>query len=212
MTAMLWSTPPGVTATDFPIKILIGFMHNHNLLRILGTVSWLTFRGGRYGIFTGPPLILIFCLFCSKKYVDSILSRLPAKQLHLSTPVQAVSSGETNATLVTVAGERETFDHIIFACHTDDALRILDAGSGATPEERDILGAFRWAKNDVWLHSDESVSVILLPFPLEEMVAHLWAFQLMPRMRLAWSSWNYIKWKAYDEKGIEKAYAPQLSS
>ena len=65
--------------------------------------------------------------------------------------------------LVTAAGTHEEFDHIIFACHTDDALRILDAGSGATPEERDILGAFRWAKNDVWLHSDESVSVIL-PF------------------------------------------------
>ena len=77
--------------------------------------------------------------------------------------MQAVSSGETNTTLVTVTGERETFDHIIFACHTDDALRILDAGSGATSEERDILGAFRWAKNDVWLHSDESVGVILPP-------------------------------------------------
>ena len=110
-----------------------------------------------------PSLILVFCLSCSKKYVDSILSRLPAKQLHLSTPVQAVSSGKTNATLVTATGKRETFDHIIFACHTDDALRILDAGSGATPEERDILGEFRWSKHDVWLHSDESVGVIFPP-------------------------------------------------
>jgi len=104
------------------------------------------------------PLILIFFpLFCSKKYVDSILSRLPTKQLHLSTPVRTVTSGEDNATLVTATGKRETFDHVIFACHTDDALRILDGGGGATPEEREILGAFRWSKNDVWLHSDESV-------------------------------------------------------
>jgi predicted NAD/FAD-binding protein len=51
------------------------------------------------------------------------------------------------------------FDHIIFACHSDDALRILDAGSGATPEERETLGAFRWNRNEVWLHYDESVSV-----------------------------------------------------
>jgi predicted NAD/FAD-binding protein len=99
--------------------------------------------------------------FCSKKYIDSILSQLPAERLHLSTPVHSVSSGEDNATLVTDKGTRETFDHIIFACHTDDALRILDAGSGATPEERDILGAFSWAKNDVWLHCDERVGVIL---------------------------------------------------
>ena len=114
------------------------------------------------------PLILIPCLFYSKIYVDSILSRLPAKQLHLSTPVQAVSSGENNATLVTATGEREAFDHIIFACHTDDALRILDAGSGATSEERDILGEFRWSKHDVWLHSDESVGVISPPLFLKD--------------------------------------------
>jgi predicted NAD/FAD-binding protein len=91
--------------------------------------------------------------------VDSILSRLPKERLHLSTPVDAVTSGEDNATLVTATGKSEIFDHIIFACHTDDALRILDRGGGATPEEREILGAFSWSKNDLWLHSDESVGV-----------------------------------------------------
>ena len=113
-----------------------------------------------------PHSDLVF--FCSKKYVDSILSRLSAERLHLSTPVHAVSSGEDDAMLVTATGKRETFDHIIFACHTDDALRILDAGSGATPAERDILGAFRWAKNDVWLHSDQSVGVIPPPLSARE--------------------------------------------
>ena len=162
--------------------------------------------------FHRTSLILIPCLFCSKKYVDSILSRFPAKRLHLSTPVQAVSSGKNNATLATATGECETFDHIIFACHTDDALRILDAGSGATSEERDILGAFRWSKNDVWLHSDESVGVILPPSLFGEMVANSQACQLMPRKRLAWSSLNYIKRKAYDTKGAEKTYATQVSS
>lgn len=97
----------------------------------------------------------------SKKYIDSILSKLPAEQLHLSTSVQAVSSGEGKATLVTATGQHETFDHIIIACHTDEALRILDAGGGATPEEREILGVYRWSKNDVWLHSDVRVSAIL---------------------------------------------------
>jgi predicted NAD/FAD-binding protein len=71
--------------------------------------------------------------------------------------VHAVSSGEDNVILETTTGKREAFDHIIFACHSDDALRILDAGSGATPAERDTLGAFRWSRNDVWLHSDENV-------------------------------------------------------
>ena len=47
MTAVLWSTPPDVVATDFPIKTLVVFLHNHNLLRIAGKAPWLTFGGGR---------------------------------------------------------------------------------------------------------------------------------------------------------------------
>jgi len=99
----------------------------------------------------------ILILFFSKNYVETILSKLPAKQLHLSTPVHAVSSDKGKAILVTATGKRETFDHIILACHSDDALRIVDAGGGATPEEREILSKFHWVKNDLWLHSDENV-------------------------------------------------------
>ena len=150
----------------------------------------------------------------SKKYVESILSKLPAAQLHLSTPVRAVWSGEGNAILETAAGKRETFDYIIFTCHSDDALRILDAGSGATPAERDALSAFRWSRNEVWLHSDESVSFyysLSLSCSEEEMGADGLAWQLMPRSRLAWSCWNYITRTAVDEQGMKKANDPQLS-
>ena len=73
--------------------------------------------------------------------------------------MHAVSSSEGQTILVTATGKRETFDHIIFACHSDDALRILDAGSATTPEEREILGAFGWNRNEVWLHSDKDVSI-----------------------------------------------------
>jgi predicted NAD/FAD-binding protein len=106
-------------------------------------------------------------LHYSKTYVESILSRLPAERLHLSTPVHAVWSGERNAILETATGKRESFDHIIFACHSDDALRILDAGSGATPAEREALGPFLWSRNEVWLHSDESVGICPLSLLLE---------------------------------------------
>ncbi|KAH9993165.1 hypothetical protein BJV77DRAFT_1067314 [Russula vinacea] len=172
MTAAVWSTPPDVCAIDFPAKTLIRFMYNHHLLQITGKPSWLTIKGG------------------SKKYVESILSQLPAAQLHLSTPVHAVWSGDGNTIMETATGKREAFDHIIFACHSEDALRILDAGSGATPTERETLGAFRWSRNEVWLHSDES---------------------LMPRSRLAWSCWNYITRTTVNEQGMKKANDPQVS-
>lgn len=142
-------------------------------------------------------------------------------QLHLSTPVHAVWSGEGNTILETATGERKTFDHIIFACHSDDALRILDAGSGATPEEREILGAFHWSKNEVWLHSDENVGIfffLILPslsvgsFARGKMGTDGWsACQLMPRSRLAWSCWNYITRTTVDEQGISKPNDPQVS-
>lgn len=150
-----------------------------------------------------------FPFFFSKRYVESILSQLPAEQLHLSTPVHAVTSGEDNTILETVTGEREMFDHIIFACHSDDALRILDRGSGATPEERETLGAFRWNRNEVWLHCDESVGVDSPLKFAKENVSQL--PQLMPRSRVAWSCWNYITRTTLDEQGAKKANDPQVS-
>ena len=147
----------------------------------------------------------------SKKYVKSIISQLPSAQLHLSTPVHAVRSGEGNLVLETTTGKREAFDHIIFACHSDDALRILDAGSGPTPAEREVLDAFRWSRNEVWLHSDENVSFYSPLVWEEQMQPDGWVYQLMPRSRLAWSCWNYITKTTVDEQGKTKANDPQVS-
>ena len=148
----------------------------------------------------------------SKKYVESILSQLPSAQLHLSTPVHAVWSSEEDIILETATGKREVFDHIIFACHSDEALRILDAGGGATPLEREVLGAFRWSRNEVWLHSDENVSFhspLVLKAEME--TDGLTAYQLMPRSRRAWSCWNYITRSTVDEQGKTKPNDPQVS-
>lgn len=55
-------------------------------------------------------------------------------------------------------GKVELFDHVIMACHSDDSLRILNEGGGVSDEERRILGGFRWNRNEVVVHSDETVS------------------------------------------------------
>jgi len=65
-------------------------------------------------------------------------------------------------------GEATSFDHVIFACHSDQAIRIL--GDDATPIEREVLGAFPYQRNVAVLHTDTS---------------------LLPRNRRAWASWNY---------------------
>ncbi|OJT09895.1 hypothetical protein TRAPUB_13638 [Trametes pubescens] len=180
MTAAIWSTPPDKCALDFPARTLIQFMYNHHLLQITGKPSWLTLRGG------------------SRTYVQKILSKLPASQLHLSTPIRAaksipisingaVSGQPHQVELTTASGETQTFDHVILACHTDTTVCILEAGGGTTPEEARILGAFGWNKNEAVLHCDE---------------------RLMPVSRLAWSCWNYLTQSVTDAAG---RYLPNVN-
>jgi predicted NAD/FAD-binding protein len=64
--------------------------------------------------------------------------------------------------------EPRRFDHVIFACHSDQALRML--GDDALPHEREILAEFPYERNSAVLHTDVS---------------------LLPRSRRAWASWNY---------------------
>ncbi len=54
----------------------------------------------------------------------------------------------------------------IFACHSDQALNLLDA---PTQAETDILGAIRYQDNETILHHDASV---------------------LPQDRKAWAAWN----------------------
>ncbi|KPX79725.1 Uncharacterized protein ALO59_01822 [Pseudomonas amygdali pv. mellea] len=55
----------------------------------------------------------------------------------------------------------------MFACHSDQALALLAEPSSA---EQSVLGALRYAENDVVLHTDT---------------------RLLPERKLAWASWNY---------------------
>ncbi|KAG6898399.1 hypothetical protein C0992_004110 [Termitomyces sp. T32_za158] len=143
MTAAIWSTPPGRCIMDFPAKTLIQFLHNHHLLQITGKPSWLTLKGG------------------SKAYVNQVLSKLDRSRLHISSPVESLTRLKNSKILLkTTTGISETYDHVILACHSDDAIRILrkgegiEDGQGITLEEEKILGAFQWNRNDVVLHSD----------------------------------------------------------
>ncbi|KAM5534988.1 hypothetical protein V8D89_011361 [Ganoderma adspersum] len=171
MTAAIWSTPPDKCSLDFPAKTLIRFMHNHHLLQVEGRPKWLTLRGG------------------SRTYVQKILSRLAPTQLHLSTPIQALKTlVETQQQeLTTASGEKLSFDHVIFACHSDTTVGILEAGDGMTSKEASILGAFKWNKNEAVLHSD---------------------VQHMPKAASAWSSWNYLSESVIDRAG---KYLPNIN-
>ncbi|KAF7360646.1 Amino-oxidase domain-containing protein [Mycena venus] len=68
-------------------------------------------------------------------------------------------------------GATETYDHVIFACHSDTVLSILQAGEGMTADEQEILNMFQWNRNEAVLHSD--VNVIYLPLSIGLVVLEL---------------------------------------
>jgi predicted NAD/FAD-binding protein len=64
-------------------------------------------------------------------------------------------------------GTQETFDRVIIAAHGDQALAMLD---NPTDDEQRLLSKFKYQYNKAVLHTDKSI---------------------MPKTKLAWSSWNY---------------------
>jgi predicted NAD/FAD-binding protein len=67
---------------------------------------------------------------------------------------------------------RHCHDHVVIACHSDQALRMLEQ---PTPAERRLLGAIRYQPNIAVLHADPA---------------------LMPKRRRAWASWNVVEGEA----------------
>jgi predicted NAD/FAD-binding protein len=70
--------------------------------------------------------------------------------------------------VLTRDGVRNAHDVVVFGCHADEVLALLDSPH---PQEREVLGRFRYQTNRAVLHQD---------------------IRLMPRRRLVWSSWNYM--------------------
>lgn len=158
LTSVIGSTPPNICALDFPARAQIQFMYNHHLLQILRKPPWLTIKGGRYRRVSPNNTHFLLTFRCSKQYVERIVNKLPHGRLHLSTPIKALDHTESGKVLLTTgAGEELEFDHVILACHSDTSLKIL--GEGATEMEKKVLSAFGWAKNEVVLHNDLSVSI-----------------------------------------------------
>lgn len=146
MGAAIWSCPTGAFR-KFPIRFILEFYKHHGLLSITNRPQWYVIDGG------------------SKRYVDRLTQGF-RERIELDTPVQLVSRSEHGVTIQT-SESREEFDEVIFACHSDQALRLIDQ---PTPREVDMLSAFPYGANDAVLHTDTS---------------------MLPKNPGAWASWNY---------------------
>ena len=142
----------------FPLQFFVRFCRNHGLLSVNQRPQWRVIEGG------------------SRSYVEP-LCRSFVGRIRLECPVSRITRDDNGVTVLSADGE-ERFDKVVFACHSDQALALLDAPSA---NEQEILGAIRYASNDVVLHTDT---------------------RLLPQRRKAWASWNY---RLGDEQQIPAA-------
>ncbi|MBX3417803.1 MAG: FAD-dependent oxidoreductase [Pirellulaceae bacterium] len=149
MASAIWSCPNS-TVEQFPMRFIVEFYRHHGLLSVNDRPQWYVIKGG------------------SQTYMRALAPASLAR-IHINTPIVNVLRSADEVVLTTRAGEQQSFDHVLFACHSDQALRIL--GSGATASEREILGAFPYEKNIAVLHRDHRV---------------------LPQNRRAWACWNYF--------------------
>ncbi|WP_120503864.1 NAD(P)/FAD-dependent oxidoreductase [Sulfitobacter mediterraneus] len=146
----IWSTPPA-KIRSFPARALIQFFRNHALLSTHGQHQWWTVDGG------------------SIEYIRRLEQHLRGRGAILRTnaPVLGVRRNAVESTVCTADAPDETFDQVIFACHPDQTLRLLEQ---PTAQEEAALSAIRFQDNQMILHRDEAQ---------------------MPRRKSVWSSWVY---------------------
>ena len=146
MGSAIWSSDVK-TMMEFPAKFFIRFFDNHGMLNINERPQWLTIRGG------------------SINYVKKLIASFE-KNIRLNEYIKFVDR-KSDHVAVQLQDRIEKFDWIFFACHSDEALKLIKS---PTQDEKNILRAIPYTHNEVILHYDESV---------------------MPRRKLAWAAWNY---------------------
>lgn len=147
MGGAIWSADP-VQFRQFPARYLVEFFNNHGFLNVRHQPRWLVIKGG------------------SRQYVGP-LTRPYKDRIRLNSPVASVKRYPAKVEVTTTGGDTESFDQVVIATHSDQALRMLADPSDL---ESEVLGTIPYQENLAVLHTDTS---------------------LLPPQRTAWASWNY---------------------
>ena len=155
MAAAIWSGSD-FQMGKFPIRTFAQFYENHGLLGISGHPPWFFVKGG------------------SHSYVTAFLAGFSGEAIS-NCPVTRITRQTGGATLYFQDRESQKFDAVVLATHADQSLGLLEHPS---PEEKRLLGAWAYSRNQTILHTDASI---------------------MPPSRRAWASWNYTRHAGTDQ-------------
>jgi len=145
MVAAIWSSSID-DAKKFPLGLFLRFFKHHGLLNIVNRPQWHVIQGG------------------SRSYIPKLTQGV--QKIHLATPVNSIHR-KPDGVVIEYQDRVETFDEVILACHSVDALKLL---SDAGELEKKVLGGLKYQDNEVVLHTDEKI---------------------LPTHRKAWASWNF---------------------
>ncbi|MGI1678488.1 MAG: FAD-dependent oxidoreductase [Cellvibrionaceae bacterium] len=158
MCSAIWSASTQ-SVLSFPLLFFVKFFKNHGLLSINNRPQWRVIKGG------------------SKSYIDPLIKTFKDR-ISLGARIAHVERREADVLIVEDAGKTHHFDEVVFACHSDQALRLL---GDASANEKEILSAIPYSNNDVVLHTDTN---------------------LLPRNKKTWAAWNYLLTKGKEESAV----------
>ena len=147
MSSALWSTPTDITL-QYPARALVQFFKNHGMLGINQQFQWYTVKNGSW------------------QYRDKLIAPFKDK-IRTSHAARKVIRTDNKVVVTGIDGTEMEFDKVIFACHADQALRLIQ---DRTELEDSLLRPFQYQKNIATLHTDTSI---------------------MPKRKSTWSAWNY---------------------
>jgi uncharacterized protein len=147
MGSAIWSCPIGLFK-EFPVRFVVEFFQNHGLLELRGRPTWRVIDGG------------------ARTYVNAMIERFRG-EVRAGTPIVRVARRSDRVLVTARDGQTLECDHVVFACHSNQALAVL---ADASPIERVVLQAFPYQRSVALLHTETS---------------------MLPRNRRAWASWNY---------------------
>jgi uncharacterized protein len=163
MGAAIWSCPVE-TIMKFPAQTFLRFFKNHGLLSINNRPQWYTVTGG------------------SREYTNRLVASFKEHVL-LNNGAAKVAKKDNQFQVTDQHGGTRLFDHVIFACHADQALKLIDH---PTAEEQSVLSNFNYQRNQIVVHSDVS---------------------FMPKHKQCWSSWVYLSEQQQDQNnGVSLSY------
>lgn len=156
MGSAIWSADPA-QMYQFPAYFFARFFNNHGMLNINDRPQWRVIKGG------------------SQRYVEKLTASF-REHIRLRTPVESVRRLQNHVEIKPLNAEPERFDYVFFACHSDQALKMI---ADPSRDEKSVLGAIPYQKNTAVLHTDSSI---------------------LPEKRLAWAAWNYHILKRYQNR------------